>query len=327
MDSSTVILTCRRARGIRISVRFVDKALIVFLLLLSGCAAETADRQQPQPLGELVDVGGYRLHIYCTGEGSPPVVVASGGFSFDWGLVQPKVAQCTRICTYDPSGTAWSDRVKPGNLVTCQDRISELHRLLRSARINGPYVIVGFSIGALVARLYATEHLSDIAGMVLVDHAFIDTNDSEGAAKSQRQSSNLDSPPVLVSKTPITLDLEDNQNFAKLPARDQQLHRWASSIHSDRPTPEMAARCLSEIELHNKFSFPLGDKPLVVISTAYDSPRYVELQRKLLTLSRNSEQVIAENSTHMVIIDQPQIVISAIEKVVELARKRKHPPE
>lgn len=184
--------------------------------------------------------------------------------------------------------------------------------------------MVGFSIGALVARLYAAEHLSEIAGMVLVDHAFVDTNDSGGAAKPRRQASNSDSPPVLISKTPIILDLEDNQNFTKLPERDQQLHRWALSIHSDRPTLETAARCFSEIELQNEHSFPLRDRPLVVISTTYDSPRYVELQRKLLTLSRNSEQVIAENSTHMVIIDQPQIVVSAIQKVVALARKGTH---
>ncbi|HEX4809638.1 MAG TPA: alpha/beta hydrolase [Bryobacteraceae bacterium] len=306
-------------------MQLLNKVLAVFLLSVS--AAEPAPNQpQPQPLGDLIDVGGYRVHIYCTGQGSPPVVVASGGFSFDWGLVQPKVAEFTRICTYDPSGTAWSDRVKPGDQITCSDRVSELHRLLKSAGINGPYVMVGFSIGGLVARLYATQYPSEIAGMVLVDHAFIETGSDVGAAKAQPQRSDVDSPPILISKTPIALDLQDDQNFAKLPERDRELHRWALSIHSDRPTPEMAARCFSEVAPDDKSSFPLGNKPLVVISTTYDSPQYAELQHKLLMLSRNSKQLIAQNSTHMVIIDQPEVVVRAIEEVVEAVRQRKHAP-
>jgi pimeloyl-ACP methyl ester carboxylesterase len=186
--------------------------------------------------------------------------------------------------------------------------------------------MVGFSIGGLVARLYATQYPSEIAGMVLVDHAFIETGSDVGAAKAQPQRSDVDSPPILISKTPIALDLQDDQNFAKLPERDRELHRWALSIHSDRPTPEMAARCFSEVAPDDKSSFPLGNKPLVVISTTYDSPQYAELQHKLLMLSRNSKQLIAQNSTHMVIIDQPEVVVRAIEEVVEAVRQRKHAP-
>ena len=226
----------------------IYKPLALFLLLLSVDAAEPtpSEPQSPQPTGELVDVGGYRVHLYCTGQGNPPVVVASGGFSFDWGLVQPEVARDTRICAYDPSGTAWRDRVKPGNEITCGDRVSELHRLLKAARVDGPYVMVGFSVGGL-ARLYATRYPSEIAGMVIVDHAFIDADGDRDTAKPQpQQRTDVDSMPVLISKTPIALDLEDDRNFERLPARDQELHRWALSIHSDRPTPKMAARCFSE---------------------------------------------------------------------------------
>ena len=306
-------------------IQLIGKPLAVLLFLMSVRVGEASNQPEPRPLGDLVDVGGYRVHIYCTGQGSPPVVVASGGFSFDWGLVQPKVAQYTGICTYDPSGTAWSDRVKPGDQVTCGDRVNELHRLLRGAGINGPYVMIGFSIGGLVARLYATQYPSEIAGMVLVDHAFIDTGSDTGAAKPRRTWNDLDSPPVLISKTPLALDLQDDQNFTKLPKRDQELHLWALSI-SDRPTPEMAARCFSEVASETKSSFPLGNKPLVVISTNYDSRRYAELQHKLLMLSHNSQQLIAENSTHMVIIDQPEVVVRAIGKVVEAVRNGKHAP-
>ena len=62
------------------------------------------DQIPPPPIGKLVDVGGYRVHLYCTGSGSPAVVIVGAGFSFNWGLVQPEVAKFTQVCSYDHSG-------------------------------------------------------------------------------------------------------------------------------------------------------------------------------------------------------------------------------
>ncbi len=123
----------------------------------------------PAPIGQLVDVGGYRVHLYCMGTGSPTVVIVGAGFSFEWGLVQPEVARFTRVCTYDHSGIGWSD---PGPKDSCSLRANEVHLALKKAGISGPYVLVGHSLGALVARLYVGEYPNGVAGMVFVDHAF-----------------------------------------------------------------------------------------------------------------------------------------------------------
>jgi len=152
--------------------------------------------------------------MYCTGEGSPAVIVVGAGFSFDWGLVQPNVAKFTKVCTYDVSGTAWSD---PGPLLTCSERVNEVHKLLTKADLEGPYVLVGLSVGALVARLYASVYASDIAGMVIVDHAFIDVGGVTAPASSSPSFAGLDSPPVLIHQTPIILTVEDTSDFGKLP--------------------------------------------------------------------------------------------------------------
>lgn len=278
-----------------------------------------ADAVSPPVLGRLVDIGGRRVHIYCTGQGSPAVVVA-GGFSFDWGLVQAPIAQVTRICTYDPAGTAWSDPDPAQTDPTCTGRVSELHQLLVHAGVKGPYLLVGYSIGALVMRLYAAEYGNEIAGEVLVDHAFIDTpRQSEPRAPSPSLKA-LDSPPQLISETPITLDMRDDQNFSKLPARNRQLHVWARS-HSYMPTPAMAAGCFSEVDKGEKrLALPLGNRPIAVVSTLYDSPEYAELQERLLGLSKNSKQLVARNSTHMVTIDEPEVVVKAIQEVTFAAR-------
>src|SRR6204780_1650066 len=98
----------------------------VLLLIAIPAPAQT-------PLGQLFDVGGYRVHLYCNGTGTPTVMIV-GGFSFDWALVQPEVAKFTRVCTYDASGNAWSEP-DPGPAPTCPGRVDEIHRLLTSAKI------------------------------------------------------------------------------------------------------------------------------------------------------------------------------------------------
>lgn len=115
-------------------------------------AQVTAGQKSPEPLGKLVHVGGYRVHLYCTAAGSPAVVIVGAGYSFDWGLVQPEVAKFTQVCTYDHSGIGWSDS---GPQDSCDLRVDEVHTALKKAGINGPYVLVGHSLGALVSRLYA----------------------------------------------------------------------------------------------------------------------------------------------------------------------------
>jgi len=128
----------------------------------------SADAQDHPPLGKLIDVGGYRVHLYCIGSGSPAVVIVGAGYSFDWVLVQPDVSKFTQVCAYDHSGIAWSD---PGPTDSCSLRVSEVHSALKNAKISGPFVLVGHSLGALVARLYAAKYADDVAGMVIVDHA------------------------------------------------------------------------------------------------------------------------------------------------------------
>ena len=273
--------------------------------------------------GQLIDVNGHRVHLYCTGDGAPTVVVAGGSFSFDWALVQPQVARFTRICTYDPTGVAWSDPLPADTIPTCADRINELHALLSTAAIKSPYVLVGFSIGGLIARLYEARYPTEVSGLVIVDHAFIDTG-ARSKQPEQPKFEGADTPPVPIYTPPVSLDIEDEDNFRKLPRIDQERHRWALSIGSFRPTSETAAHCFQEVAAAQPNTpYPLGQKPLAVVSTLYDSARYRDLQNQLLALSRDSKQYVAANSTHMVDIDEPEIIVAAIKDVVDRVRAKR----
>jgi len=152
---------------------FVGFLVFVVLLVLSGVVYQAigsaTDARRYLPPGRMVDVGGHRLHLCCAGEGSRTVVMDSGlpGSSLSWSLVQPEVAKFTRVCSYDRAGLGWSD-VGPTPR-TSRRIVEELHRLLKKAEIEGPYVLVGHSFGAPNMRLYASKYPDEVAGMVLVD--------------------------------------------------------------------------------------------------------------------------------------------------------------
>ncbi|MCI0541310.1 MAG: alpha/beta hydrolase [Verrucomicrobiales bacterium] len=159
-------------------IRLAPCALGAILLCIR--LASTADgtgQAPPAPPGKLVDIGGYKLHLWAVGKeaDTPAVVLISGDgdFSFTWGLVQPEVAKFTRVCSYDFPFWAWSD---PGPLPrTKKQEVYELRQLLRNAGVKGPYVLVGASSGGLLARMFNREYPGEVAGMVLVDSTDPDT--------------------------------------------------------------------------------------------------------------------------------------------------------
>lgn len=140
-------------------------------LLVAGQAAKARLLAQHPPIGQLVDIGGYRLHLNCQGSGGPTIVLEAGGgeTQLDWALVQPELAKQARVCAYDRAGLGWSETSpRPRTATVMAD---ELHMLLDRAGIAGPYVLVGHSLGGLVARQFAVAHPHDVVGMVLVDSA------------------------------------------------------------------------------------------------------------------------------------------------------------
>ena len=235
--------TDRRSRQF---VRWARRAsrLTVFLLSCVGIeplASQAPPSSRPPAPGVLVDVGGYRVHLNCVGSGRPTVVITGSGYSVDWSLVQGPVSSFARVCTYDPSGSAWSDR---GPETTCDSRVSELHRLLHKGGVDDPIVLVGHSIGAVWARMYADRYPSEAVGMVLSDHA--------GGYRMAL------SPPGLRGATPFgaapamspggRMPMPSQQeSLLKLPAAALALHRWAASLPHESSIP-LFNRCIAQLD-------------------------------------------------------------------------------
>jgi pimeloyl-ACP methyl ester carboxylesterase len=148
-------------------------AFVLALLLVTtiyGAVVTANERASFPPPGRLVDVGGYRLHLRCEGQGRPTVVLESGSgmTSNEWTLVQPEIAKFTRVCSYDRSGFGWSESDPPA------DPVKVLHDLLGNGAVPGPYAIVGHSYGSSLARRFASRFPSEVKGMVLAATSYPD---------------------------------------------------------------------------------------------------------------------------------------------------------
>jgi len=145
--------------------------LISTVLLIAGASAKKRLMAQNPAPGQLVDAGGFKMHIHCTGEGSPTVILVSGldDFSVMWSSVQPEIAKVARVCSYDRAGLGWSEASPSPR--TSANMVKELHTLLVNANVEGPYVLVGHSFGGALARLYVHTYPDEVVGLVLVDAA------------------------------------------------------------------------------------------------------------------------------------------------------------
>jgi pimeloyl-ACP methyl ester carboxylesterase len=312
-------------------------------------APEAAKAEEaPKPPGQLIDLGGYNFHLWCMGQGGPAVVMSSGAgdFSFAWALVQPKVAESTRVCAYDRAGEAWSDLGPQPR--TMHQEAFDLHRALAKAGVAGPYIMVGHSMGGMVVREFAAMFPADVAGMVLVDSGGDDAlMFINGKLQKERElSKGRPIPAPRSSVTPadaltpeyiagMTKFIKDNDirpeidpPFAKLPPEMQKWQLWALGKLSHFAALDSSFAPEEAQELYDartKTEYPLGNIPLIVLRrNTYAYPKkfaeVLEKQHKELAessahLSRQGELVVVPNTGHHIHLDAPQVVIEAIGKV------------
>jgi pimeloyl-ACP methyl ester carboxylesterase len=324
-----------------------------------GSASAPADIVYAQP-GQLVDVGGFRLNLYCMGSGSPTVVFDSGweDWAPAWSTVQPEIARFTRACSYDRAGAGFSD---PGPMPRTSVRIArELHTALHRANIAGPYILVGNAFGGDNVRTFADLYMDEVAGLVLDD---ADPDDLEPKAMQEETHRGHAGLPS---------DLRDCRNaiagHKPLPALrsrpGQPQHTCAQQFFRGLPeakwSPELNAKLLeiaqtkvamydayaSEMEQtpadetwlqQNRRSF--GSRPIRVLTSGNhgvghlerkppDTPKHLEYeqqttlaQARWLALSSNSKQIFAHNSSEYIQFDDPETVINALREAYDQTKR------
>jgi pimeloyl-ACP methyl ester carboxylesterase len=304
-----------------------------------------------------VDIGGWRLHLNCTGQtkaGQATVILEAGigDFSVEWSLVQPGVAGFARVCSYDRAGDGWSDLGPHPR--TMHQIVYELHLLLEKAGEHPPYVLVGHSYGGWLVRLYQSTYPTEVRGMVLVEAGADDpwrmlpdgklvraSELATGQAIPPVQSSN----PLRESDIPagalrqIKAGLEEASRHANDPPRDmlplpaQRMRTWALGQvkHVAAAVNPVESEELAGLRAERlKSAHPLGDLPLVVLTRGLPEEEGPDVRTReaehrndhamVAALSRKGKLIVAGHSGHHIQLQEPELVVRAIRDVVTAAR-------
>lgn len=335
LPATAPIATRRSFSGRGLSRMLLGLLLATLGLLLAGviyqALATVRDERAFPPPGQLVDVGGHRLHIHCLGTGSPTVVTENGlgGSSPDWSLVQPAVSQTTRICSYDRAGTGWSEVGFTPR--TSQQISAELHALLTNAGLPGPYVLVGHSAGGMHVQVYASQYPAEVAGVVLVDPTPAQTIMRFSPEQRRRVLPNLSQFHLLKMLQFLgilrLLPLAGEEVLASLPARVKAQVR-AQRLQSGSMAALAAEAAALEASIRQTTAAtPLPPaRPLLIVWHGIPvqpvelEPFALAAMTELLQRSENSKFIRAEQSGHAIPFEQPTVVIDAITQVVEAVR-------
>lgn len=291
--------------------------------------ATARDAQAYPPPGQLIDVGGYRLHIYCSGptDSSNPTVILEaglGGTTAAWAWVQPAVAQTTRVCAYDRAGMGGSEP-SPGPH-DAQHIAQALHTLLHNANLAGPYVLVGWSYGGLYLRAFTEQYRPEVAGLVLLDSSYPDQCTSTPAGAAQcKTASRIYAIAPLLARVGVMRVMARFQPASGLP-EPQNAHLLASFAASKdwaAQSAEFLAAPTTNAQV--RATQPLDSIPLVVVTATEHgtTPDLEQLwqgwQREMATLSTNSLHQVVAGASHGSLVynaNDAQSSVAAILQVV-----------
>ena len=278
--------------------------------------ARKHDSAQFQPPGKLIDLGGYKLHLYCTGSGGPTVVLEHGHQAtyLDWNRAQPRLAEFTRVCSFDRGGHGWSDPSPQPRVPSSMTE--ELHTLLGAAGEKPPYILVGHSFGGLEAIMFAHKFPEEVAGVALVDSPAPDV--LRQASWQSRFWLRLMqyTMPFGLPRWKGWCEGGPQETLAIKQALTCQPKNIQTILREDAAFPA-AAEEIREIT-------NLGTLSLVVIARdpatggqAAFPARHMQQQRDLAKLSANSKFVVAEGSGHDVPLARPDVVVQAVMNLIK----------
>ena len=278
---------------------------------------------QPFP-GKLVSVNGRNMHIYCIGNKSPSIVLDSGagGFSLEWQNIQNALSKHARVCAYDRAGYGWSDM---GSLPRTTKKIAfELYDLLQKAGVHKPYIMVGHSFGGFTVQYFTRQFYDQVLAMVLIDSSHAEQvyrlpeskHDVTRHSLNQKKS-NIVTKPLMHKNFPA--------EYAKIAYTLMNQSKSLSTWREEMSSYPLSAKQLRDIQQKKT----IDGIPLFVLTRgkrvwphnqygdAMESA-WLELQKELNNMNIDSRHIIADNSQHSIHLDQPYLVVNAINDILSL---------
>jgi pimeloyl-ACP methyl ester carboxylesterase len=337
--------------------RLQTGAVILLFVFAAGYLYERAGEWQDQRsfprIGRAVEIGGRSLNIYCAGQGSPTVVMESGGNQpgYSWKLVEDRVSAFTRACWYDRAGYGWSAAAPSPR--TSADIADDLHKLLHAAGIAPPYLLVGHSFGGFTIRVFASRYREETAGLILVDSA----SEHEGEIQKEIQiPRSIQAPAVRYFPgfllRPLTVAgwffvhdgavrlLDDGpevpppgsqlteRDLAILHALQIQPSAFDASLQEGASRPQSIRQVLAVRDLGNipviiltagKHYLPPSDPEEAQILDAFYRYRVYKDQPRMLSLSTHSRQIVLQTG-HDIPYEAPEAVSDAVREALAASR-------
>lgn len=316
-------------RGLAVAV-----AIIVVAAILGATyqrLSEIADLRRYRPPGQLVDIGGRRLHLLCAGPTPGPTVVIEAGSGNDstlWEDMLRRVSAFAHVCTYDRAGLGWSDPAAGSR--TIDDRAADLKALLTAANVPGPFVLVGHSYGGYIVRRFAADFPADVAGVVLIDAP---EEEFSYAPEGLRDIADIGRREwrlgwlVRLGLARLGIQLFPD-HFDPLKGVPAEVHGLMTALflRASRhfaTADEMASYGKVPMSWRTAHGFgALADIPLAVVSRGIDSfPQWQAAQLRLTSLSTVSTHVVAQNSGHAIQFTQPRLIVRAVRHVLDEAAR------
>jgi pimeloyl-ACP methyl ester carboxylesterase len=282
----------------------------------------TDAKAYPMP-GQLIDVGGHRLHLLCAGSGSPTVVLEPGGgeMSSVLGWIAPAVARDTRVCVYDRAGRGWSepaDTPQDGTQIA-----TDLHTLLHRGHVPGPYVVAGHSFGGLYALTFAARYPAEVAGMALLD-ATAPASAAKPGGYRPGDGSSYDivgrvSAMVSASARLGLVRLYGQFDYGSLPPRSRDEVRASMATASNvRSTIDEFVQATASMEQAASLG-DFTDKPLVVLTAGSGADAaWAAAQNDMATLSTNSVHRVIDGATHASLIMDEEDAAATSEAILDV---------
>ncbi len=298
------------------------------LMIVGGIGAayeavrEAQDHATYAMPGDLVDVGGHRLHISCVGTGSPTVVLEAGlgePSTIMAGWIAPAVSPTTRVCVYDRAGKGWSDPA-PADADALAG-ITDLHALLVNHGEHGPFVLAGHSSGGVYVQAYAATYPDDVAGLVLIDSqprtALTDLPGYSGDHAALRKASGIAQPGARFGLMRLLSNVSSGTLPDTVRAQERAFGSTAGQARSMRD--ELVA--LPSLMERAQALDTVGDEPVEIVTAEQDAMQgWLPLQAALKGLSTNSSQHSVPDATHASLVDDEHDAVSSSRAILDVVQ-------